>query len=248
MQIVKVLFISVLFLSLQSCSCSRESLQGSKRIGVDPNWYPLDFGAQEPYVNGYTEELLLKIARHSGMQFERLGSNWDSLLQGLKEEKYDAILTSLPPYEFNRAQFDFSENFLEVGPVLIVAEKNKEKSLAKMKGEEIGLLTGDRSMAELQKYPDLIPRFYPSIPELLNAVAQGNIEGALLSQIPAINYVRDLYPGKLQIASSPLNQEGLHLVTLKGKHKSLIKSFDQALEQMQRKKKLQTLQKKWNLA
>lgn len=243
--IVCLLFVAALF---QSCSCSREGLHGAYRIGVDPQWVPLNFGAQEPYINGYTEEILLRVARHTGLQFERLGANGDSLLSGLQEGKYDAILCSLPPYNFNQALYDFSENFLDIGPVLIVSEASSYTELSQMKGNEIGLILNDPALLILQKQQDLIPRFYASISDLLNAVVTGEIEGALLNQIPAVNYVRDLYPDKLKIVSQPLTTEGLHLVVLKNQQKVLLKAFDQTIEQMRRKKKLQELQKKWNLS
>jgi polar amino acid transport system substrate-binding protein len=218
------------------------------RIGIDPEWYPIDFGPQQAYVNGFTEDLLLEIAGYSGIEFERVDANWDTLLEGIWGKKYDAVITSLPPYIFNVAKYDFSHNFLDLGPVLIVPVNARHTELSQMKGELVGVITGDPASLLLQKYPDVILRNYPSIPDLLGALANGEIEGALLNRIPAVNYIADLFAGQLKIASPPMTDAGLHLVAAKGKHEPLIKAFDRSIDQFKKKKKLQTLLKKWNLS
>ena len=242
------IIIFLLALVLHGCGCGSSNRNSVLRIGVDEQWYPLDFGPQQAYVNGFTEDLLLEIARYSGILFEKVGANWDTLLEGIADKRYDAVLTSLPPYPFNRAKYDFSHDFLELGPVLIVPTSSKHKDLGDMKGELLGLITGDPAALLLDKYPEVILRNYASITDLLNAVANGEIEGALLNRIPAVNYVNDLYANRLKIASAPLTKEGLHLVTAKGKQERLLKAFDRSLDHFQRKKKLSALLKKWNLS
>ena len=70
----------VLALLACGCSCGSDSSRGGIRIGVDPLWYPVDFGPQTSYVNGYTEDMLLEMARYSGLRFELITARWDNLL------------------------------------------------------------------------------------------------------------------------------------------------------------------------
>lgn len=244
---MRLILLFILSLIFQSCGCNSEGNRGAMRIGIDPYWYPINFGAQESYVNGFTEDLLLEIARDSGIHFERIAANWDNLLDGLREEKYDAVLTSLPPYEFHTAKFDFSPSILDLGPVLIVPVNASKTELSKMGGELVGVVTGDPAILQIQKYPDVVTRNYNSIPELLNALVAGEIEGALLNRVPAMSYVSDLYGGKLKIASAPLTDSGLRLVTPKGKQTYQLALFNKSLSSLKKKKKLQALLKKWEL-
>lgn len=246
MRILQAAFFVIVSLFLSSCGC--ESKGKVVRIGIDPDWYPVSFGAQQSFVNGYTEELLLEAARYTGIDFEKYSANWDNLLEGLKKKKYDAVLSSLPPYNFNQAQFDFSENFLRLGPVLIVPIGSSRNDLNKMSGELVGVLTGDPAVLVLNQHPDIILRNYASIPELLDSIANGEVEGGLLNQIPATAYVKDLYSNKLKIVDGPLTDAGLHLVSLKDKNHHLIQQFNKAIAQMEKKKKLQSLQQKWHLS
>lgn len=246
--IARRLLIFVLVLIVHGCSCGSTNRSGMLRIGVDSEWYPIDFGAQQSYVNGFTEDLLLEVAQYSGMEFERVGANWDTLFDGIWEKRYDAVLTSLPPYSFNQAKYDFSQNYLDLGPVLIVPVNARHTELGEMDGELVGLVTGDPAALLLQKHPEVILRYYSAIPELLNALANGEIEGALLNCIPATSYVSDLYAGRLKIVSSPMTDAGLHLVVAKGTQGKLLKAFDKSIERFKKKKKLKALMKKWTLS
>lgn len=239
-------FLCALF--LYGCGCDHGvGRRGTIRIGIDSNWYPIDFGAQNSYVNGFTEELLLDVAQQTGMEFERVLVSWDNLFEGMKLGQYHAVLSSLPPYEFNTAIYDFSHNFLDTGPVLIVPEGGHQTDLKKMSGEHIGVIAGDPAVLLLQKHEGLIIRNYPSVADLLEAVANGEIEGALLDRVIAGSYVKDLFAGKLKISGLPLSDAGLHLIVLKGKQPALISQFNKSLTLLKQKKRMQALLRKWQL-
>jgi polar amino acid transport system substrate-binding protein len=198
-------------------------------------------------VNGFTEELLREIAHREGIEFEKVPANGDTLLSGLKEKKYDAVLTSLPPYTFNLAKYDFTQNFLAIGSVFIVPTGSPYKKITQIKNMPIGVLSNDSSVHILEQYPDVRILRYASVPDLLNAVIGGDVAGALLSRIPAVNYVSDLYAGKLKIISAPLNEEGVHLIAEKGAQEELIQTFNQSLKGLKKNKKYKNLLKKWSL-
>jgi polar amino acid transport system substrate-binding protein len=239
MHFYRLFFFASLFIFY---GCSNFS-SSSFRIGIDPSWYAEDFGSQTAYVNGYTEDLLLEMSRYSGMQFELVKTSWDDLLDGLRQKKYDAVITNLPRYDSHLAKYDFSENFLNLGPVLIVPAKAQKNTLEKLGNDLVGIVMNDRSEEVLAKYPGIIVRSYPSIPELLDAVAKGEIEGAVLAQIPALNYVSDLYANVLEISGAPLTDAGIHLVGPKGG----INAFNKNLSSLRKKKVLEKLQEKWAL-
>lgn len=232
----------LLILLFAACSCGTNTFHKTVRIGVDTKWYPLDFGPQTSYVNGYTEDLLLEMARYSGMQFELISANWDNLWDGLKAGKYDAVLSSLPPHEFHLAKYDFSDNFLDLGPVLVLRTNEADVSLSQIR--MVGVIIGEQTVEIVEKYPSVVIRTYRSIPDLLNAVAGAEIDGAVLARIPAVNFVADLYQGKLKISGEPLNSAGLHLVAPKGE----ASRFNRTLQSLQKKKVIEKLQKKWNLS
>ncbi len=228
-------------------ACSRGSSQVI-RIGIDPNWYPQDFQDKQFYVNGFVDELLLEISRHSNVEFQRIGSNWDSLLEGLKLRRYDAVLTSFPAYPFNQAKYDFSRNFLDLGLVFVTESQSSMKGLQEISNGVAGVLSGNQDWRVMQKYPDVIMRIYESVPEIFDAIINNEVEGIVLDRLTAVGFVRGSYAGKLKICGPSLTDLGLHLVTLKGDSSNAVKMFDQNLQYLIKKKKLQKLLKKWQLA
>jgi polar amino acid transport system substrate-binding protein len=239
------IFVLITFI-LSACSCN----QGGKnviRIGIDPTFSPLNFEEMQPYVNGYIEDVLLEVSRFSGMHFEKINANWDTLLEGLDNRSYDAIISSMPPYNFNLAKYSFSQNFLELGPVLVVPSNSHYSDLDALSGELVGVIKGDPSVLVIEKHPEVIIRTYHTIQDLLNAVANGDIEAAVLDYLPAQSYLRDLYVGRLRIATKPLTDVGLQALTLKDQSSRFMRLFNQAIDQMKKKKVLISLRKKWNL-
>lgn len=238
-------FLYILFFLLQSCG-SKTSKEPIK-IGVDPTWYPVDFGAQTSYVLGFTEELLLEISQESKLQFEWITANSDSLYEKMREEEYRAVLGSLQSYDFNAKLYSSSEDFLQIGPVLIVPKTEKVGSLKEMQGKLIGTIDGQRTALLLIPYPSIVSRpNYHSISELLTAVSNGEIDGALLDCIPAVQYVSDLFQKELKIATAPLTKAGLRLIAME--KDPVVAQFNAALTQLKKNKKWDKLLVKWGLA
>jgi polar amino acid transport system substrate-binding protein len=229
-----------------SCSSGPKAPSAIYRIGIDPIWAPLDFGPQQAYVNGYTEDILLEVARINNIAFEKLSGDPSTLLDDLLKGKYDAVLSSLPPYEFNKGKYDFSKNFLNTGFVLVVASNTRYKKLSDLSGELVGVIADSPAVLLIEKNPDVIIRSYPAIPAVLDAIMNGEIEAAVLDRLPVAAYVRDLYSGKLQIITPPLTDSGLHAVAKKDAG-PLIHLFNKATSKMEKKHTIDRLEKKWQL-
>ncbi len=231
----------LLCLFLLGCS---SSIKQVVRVGVDSSWHPWNFGLQIASVNGFIDDFLQLIAEKEGIQIEKITANSDFLFDGMKRGQYDVILSSMPAYSFNLAQYDFSENFLDLGLVLIAPIDSK------MMPEQLdGVLLGvvDGSMSILQKMPDVNLRQYASAARLLDAVKNKEVEGAFLDLITAADYVNDLYKGELKIISKPLTDRGLHFLAMKGMHEKVMKILNQGVISLKEKEKLKELQSKWNL-
>jgi ABC-type amino acid transport substrate-binding protein len=229
---------------LASCGGGNNNL----RVGVDASWHPQNFQGKENYVNGFIEDLLLEISRHSGWEFSKIGTNWDSLYPNLKKHQLDAVISTLFAYNFNAAKYDFSKNVLDIGPVLVVSAAGKEKSLKDMAQKIVGILPGQEGMLVMQKYPEVLTRTYYSEPEIFDALVNQEVEGIVVDRLLAVGYVKGIYAQKLKIAGAPLNDSGLHFVLMKDENSKALKVLNQSIEYLTKKKKIQKLQKKWNLS
>ncbi len=234
-----------LFLLLLS-SCGKSSSK-TWQIAIDPTWYPLDLGGREKQLEGFATDFLQEMTIYEKMEIVKVRENWDSLLGNLQKEKYDAVLSSLSPYTFYEKLYDFSEPFVHTGPVLVLSAQSSAISLKDFNGKEVGILEGSSLELILEKYSGIIIRTYASIPDMLNDLLLGAVDGALVPTLDAVAYIEDLYQSELKIVGKPLDAAGLRLITLHKNGPELIKAFNATLEKLKKNGKYNQLAKKWNI-
>jgi polar amino acid transport system substrate-binding protein len=218
------------------------------QIGIDPSWYPLSFHKEQNSVLGFSTDVLTQISMKEKISFSLLTTNWDSLLEGLNGGKYQAVLSSLLPYNFNQSIYSFSEPYLPLGPVLIVPINSRDNSLEAFSEKSVGVLEDSPEILILEKDPTILIRTYENASTLLTDLAGGGVQAALLPILTASAYVDHLYYKKLKIASSSLTAQGLRLITLKDKNPKLIETFNKGIENLKKTGEYEKLLIKWNLA
>ncbi len=231
-------------LTLYSCSTSSGN---GRNVGVDASWYPLELDSRTNNVTAFSTELLTEIGRVEKIPFVKITVNWDNLLEGMQKGNYEAILSSMPPYIFNEKLYDFSEIYLALGPVLVVPVNSQIHSLGNLDGKEIGVISGSASPLILEKSNGVLIRYYESTPQALAAISAGTLDGAMIDVLTAEAFCSDLYQGKLKIATAPLNDEGLRLITKHGSASNLIKGFNKGLQRLKKNGSYEKLLVKWNL-
>lgn len=216
-------------------------------IAIDKQWYSIALNGQQEYLNGFISELLLEIAKENKIEIKLISVNWNDILDGLVLNKYQAVFSALVPYNFNKAKYDFSNDIIKTGYVLIVEKHKKFKNLKDLKNKHVGYIRGEASLEILQKYTDIFDEVYDFIPTMLGDITITKIEGALLSVIPAYRYVSDLFYDELKIIEPPINDQAIRLITLKNQNNDLLEIFNDTLRKLERKGKIKELLIKWGL-
>jgi len=202
---------------------------------------------KEANVFAFCNELLTEIGKKEGLHFERINRNWDNLSLGLEEGRYDAMLSSMYPYTFEKKKYQFSDLFLNTGPVLIVRTEGKKALMKNLPGKGIAVGSKESEVVVLRHYPEVLTQFYSSIPYALNELINEDVDGVIVDYIPATAFVEDLYQEKVTIATPPLNDAGLRFVALEGKSKQLVKKFNSGLDSLRSSGAFEKLLKKWEL-
>lgn len=227
-------------------SCSGNSGNG-RNVGVDASWYPLELDSRTNSVTAFSTELLTEIGKVEKIPFVKITVNWDNLMEGLQKGSYEAILSSMPPYIFNEKLFDFSDIYLPLGPVLVVPMSSNIHSLSSLDGKEIGVISGSASPLILEKSEGVLIRYYDSTPKALADITTGTLDGAMIDVLSAEAFCSDLYQDQLKIATPPLNDEGLRLISKHGAAPDLIKGFNKGLHKLKKNGSYEKLLVKWNL-
>ncbi|MBS3903895.1 MAG: amino acid ABC transporter substrate-binding protein [Simkania sp.] len=228
-------------------ACGSDYRNGSYTIGFDPSWVGIDLMGQQNNVTGFSRDLLKEIGRIEKTRLSLLPVSWDVLVPNLKSHQYDAILSSIYPYLFNQTYFDFSDPYLLTGPVLVLPISSMVTSIAQLNGKEIATLPDTNAALYLEKNPTILIRNYDSTPDAFNAVAAGMVDGAVAEALIANAYCRNIYNGKLQIATHPFNDNGLRVLTRSQTSLDLLKAIHRGLNALKKNGTYDALLKKWSL-
>jgi ABC-type amino acid transport substrate-binding protein len=241
---MKKIFVFFIFFILFSCQDSSKPYT----IAVDKNFYSITLDGQRSNLNGFINDLLLEIAKIKKIEISLVDANFDNIYDNLYKGKYDAIFSSIDPYNFNLAKYDFSKDVLKTGFALVLPINSKSKSLDELTNTHIGYIKGSQSVYILQKYLNIFIEGYDSIPQMLDDIVSMQLEGALVPVLLANKYVFDLYQNDLKISFPLLDDESIKIITIKDKNKAFLKLFDSALDKLAKNHTLDNLKKKWGFA
>lgn len=242
----KILLFTLVILTCLVNSCTKGTGKTYK-IGIDPNFFPLELGGKSPNVLAFSTELLEEVAKLKKVAFLKINRSWDNLIIGLNDNYYDAALSALNPNIINLTKYSFSNSYLDAGPVLIVPITSSVKTLKDLSSKTIALEKGANEISLLSQYPEIEFAFYNSMVEALEDTARGQYDACLIPAIPAYAYIQDLFSKSLKITTPPLTNDALRLITQKDMNPALINLFDQALDDLKSNGKLEKLCNKWKV-
>lgn len=242
-----IAIIATLFL-VRSCYQYVFKIKEPYVIARDETWYPLSFAGKEKNMLGFSDDLLIEIARSKNIYIHLTQTPPGDLAEALDYAGADAILTSIAPTPVTNEQYLFSNIYYPLGAVLLVEPASKIYSLEDMEGKYLGVLRGSPVLFNIAKYPPLKVVPYERQTKMLEDIIDDKIDGALLNQLVAYNLVNGYYKNRLQIVTKPLTNDGLRLAAYhSSKNETLIKAFNEGLEELTKSGKYQELLKKWDL-
>lgn len=221
-------FLLLLLVIVSSCASAPSERY---KIGYDPTWYPLNLYGKVNAVTAFVETLFQKVEKKADVNFALTESSPLELLFNLEDGLFDGILSSLAPEGESLEKYDFSDPILLIGPVLVVKSDSQLKTLSDFKEKILALSTYDSTAALMaQKYPGVVMKNYNDMIVALEDVANGIIDGALVSRLEAEALIPAQFANQLMIATAPLTNEGIRLVTLKGEQGKLLSTFNQSFK------------------
>ena len=245
--LVPLLVFIIIIFSVKGCLSRGKNFRGDYLIARDQTWYPLNFYGKESSVLGFSDDLMLQIAKKMGLRVRLVSASPGDLLETL-DDSVDGIFSSLTPDVMLQENYLFSEPYYSLGAVLVVDTQSNIKSLADMEGKFIGLKRGSRVLFAIPGHPNMHVVTYDSPITMLDDVVNDKIDGAFLNQLNAYDFTTGYYKGKLRVATPPLTQEGLRLITgVSRRDAALMETFNAGLEEMKKNGTYHALLQKWDL-
>lgn len=242
------LLLSVALISLVN-SCSKPSqTRKTVLIGRDTTWYPLTVMGKEQSLQGFMDELLLSVAAKHNLEVIFVPTSANQLIDRLEMGSLDVVISNLQPTHSNQEAFEFSDPLFLTGPVLVTPINSTITQLKQLERKSIGVRVSSSTTLNLLKSSSMTVVPYDSLTTAMNSLTLGQTDALLVDALPAYALISSLYKGKLKIATSPLTNEGLRLITLKDPEgERLIKVVNEELILLKENGTFNTLLKRWDL-
>ncbi len=237
------LFSTLFFLA----GCGTQLPHSNYRIALDPTWQPLNVKGKEANIQGFTIDLIETIFETEREKISVYQTDASNLLGDLKARSCEAICSTLHPQLFHKHLYCFSDPYLITAPILVVPVELDSCSPDYWKEKTIGISKSSDRYLTFTKYPNAFIRLYRSPQQLLTATAKGELDGCIIDLFTASDYLQNFFKKQLKIGSSPLNNEGIRLVSLKNKKHDFLKAFDKGIVQLKQNGKYEQLKKKWSI-
>lgn len=183
-------------------------------VGTDAGFKPFEY-IEDGEVVGFDIDLVQEVANDLNRELviEQLG--FDGLLAGLQAGRIDLVAAGMTITEERAKSVNFSDAYYEASQMIIVRRDNTEiNSKADLVGKKIGVqlgTTGDIMVDEIERAEKIQ---LPVVPGVLQEVASGRIDAAIIDNAPAENYLRN--QPELKMLSERLSTENYAIAMRKG--------------------------------
>lgn len=174
------------------------------RVLVDDQLLPLSYRDSKGQLRGLTLDVLQLITRRTGLEFDvQTGTGVEQMI-GQVAQGQAQLIAGLPYSDSLAQRLGFSRAYLAASRVLVSRTGARAPaSLEQLAGRQVALVWGS-AMVQLmhERYPQVRQRLLHSPLQALHAVADGQVDAALLTLDDARPLVARWYPGQLQISAS----------------------------------------------
>ncbi len=213
-------------------------------IGTDATFPPMEYTASgEATMKGYDIDLGKRIGQEMGVNVTFKNIAWDDLFKALAAKQVDMIISSVTVTNERKQQYDFSDNYLNAGQVIIMRRDAMPiASIKDLQGKKIAVQQGTTNETEALSLTraDLIIR-YPNFEQATKALVDGKAD-AILSDLPGAKGIVTENP-TLKIMSDPFTNDYYGIVFRKGDPN--IAKINDALSSLRTQGVLTDLKQKW---
>jgi polar amino acid transport system substrate-binding protein len=229
-------------------NCSSYSLMNTVyTIGQDSRWPQIQVMGKERNFTAFSNSLLNAVAKEEHFRIRMVVAPAADLVVDLENKKLQGILTTLQPDSIYNHLL-FSEPYFLLGPVLVISSLAEKKGQNEFAKKIIAVQSNAIHLPNLEKDPSIQIKLYSDILQALADLHDKKIDGAIIPAIPAHIYTSTFYAGELKIATDPLTDEGVRLVTLKNPAgEELIEKFNRGLALLEQNQMYQQLIEEWDL-
>lgn len=249
--ILFVVAVSALVL-LAGCTGSKsdDSLQrvldAGKITFVGSGGYPpFNYFDDSGNVVGFDVDVGQEIADRLGVELDYVTSDWDGLVEGLRNKRYDGILGSMAITEERLEVVSFTDPYYYSGAQLVVRADSGITDPAQMEGKTIGVATGTNYVGDAEDLGAEVSLYQDDNATMLELIS-GRIDGVITDRLVALKAMSEMSGGEsLALAGEILRLEEMG-IAINQDDTSLLEKINEILGDMREDGTLTAISEKWH--
>ena len=166
------------------------SEQKEFRYGLSGLYKPFNF-KENGQLAGFDVEIGQALAEKMGMKAVPVTNPWETIIQGLQAQKYDAIIGSMTVTDERKKAVDFTDPYYRSGSEIFVAEDNSNiKGVQDLKGKKIGVMKASNYKALALTLTDKIVEYDSDITALMD-LPSGRLDAVLTEQMVGLRVIKE---------------------------------------------------------
>jgi polar amino acid transport system substrate-binding protein len=243
MRKIMIVCAATLLLILAACgtgekASTEKTANGSNEKGTNKETFSFAMSGVYPPLNfkkdgkltGFDVEIGTEIANRLGLEAKPVTNPWETIIQGLKADKYDAIIGSMTATPERDKQVDFTNPYYLSGAQIFVAEGNSEiQSKDDLAGKTIGVIQASTWKDMAEELSDQV-KGYPGDVNALQDLVAGRVDAVITDKIVGLN-AKNEKGLKIEAIGELLNEDRVSVAVQEG-NTELAEDINNAIQSM----------------
>lgn len=228
-----LIFSMTLVLSSLGLAAPTEAAEDTETyiIATDVTFAPFEYQNEDDEYIGIDIDLLAAIAEDQGFDYELRPMNFSAGLQALETNQVDGMIAAMSITPEREESFDFSEPYIDAGPVLAVQEDNEEiNAYDDLDGKTLAVkvgTTGAQFAEELSEQYDVSINQFEDSANMYEDVVSGHSDAAV-EDYPVMAYaIQQGLP--LRLPTEPESGYPVGFAVNGGENQQLLEMFNAGL-------------------
>jgi polar amino acid transport system substrate-binding protein len=213
---------------------------------MDASFPPFETVDDKNNFAGYDVELGQMLAEQFGGRAEFVNVGFDGLIDALKAEKFDVIISGFPFDPLLTQDVAYSYNYFNAGQVLVVrGDETRIRGVDDLGGKRVAVELGsggDIEGRKLAKRLKLTLATYDDPQAVLDALRNGQADAAIVDAVTAYSAAKS--PSAVRVIGEPITDEP-YVIVVRLKSFKLLERINGAILQMRQDGTLERLRAKW---
>lgn len=241
-------------LALTGCSAKKESgdllskirERGSITVAMEGTWAPWTYHDENDQLVGYDVEIAQLIAEKLGVKVNFVEGEWDGLLAGLDDGRYDIMVNGVGITPEREEKYNFSTPYAYNRTAVIVrGDYDEIQSMSDLAGKKTANTISSTYATQAESFGATVTAV-DDLNQTIELLLAGRIDATLNAEVVFYDYLNVHPEANIKIATTSDDVERVAIPVRKGDDTaSLLKAVNDALSELDASGKLTELSEKY---